>query len=175
MVLIDASTRWFYVSLLSTHNLAFAKMLIQIIRLRSQFPDFPIKSIGLDNAGEFTSRSFNDYCLTIGIDVEHYVAHTHTYNGLVESFLKRLKFIARPLILNSNLSFTIWRHAIMHATTLIQIRPSTYHSYSHYNLYVSMSLIFLIWEFLVVLYMYLCTMSMCKNRSVKETRDLCCL
>ena len=33
MVLIDASTRWSYVCLLSTRNVAFAKLLLQIIRL----------------------------------------------------------------------------------------------------------------------------------------------
>ena len=78
MVLIDALTRWSYVSLLSTRNLAFAKLLAQIIKLRAQFPDYQIKSIRLNNASEFTSRLFNDYCLTIGIDVEHHMTHTHT-------------------------------------------------------------------------------------------------
>ena len=78
MVLIDASTRWSHVSLLSTRNAAFAKLLAQIIRLRAQFPDYTIKKIRLDNAGEFTSQIFNDYCMSIGIDVEHPVAHVHT-------------------------------------------------------------------------------------------------
>ena len=55
MVLIDASTRWSHVCLLSTHNIAFSKLLAQIIKLRAQFPDYLIKSIRLDNAGEFTS------------------------------------------------------------------------------------------------------------------------
>ena len=68
--------------------------------------------------------------MAIGIDVEHSVAHTYTQNGLTESFIKRLKFITRALILNSNLAFTIWGHAIMHATSLIQIRSSAYHSCS---------------------------------------------
>ncbi|MBW1279430.1 transposase family protein, partial [Escherichia coli] len=78
MVLIDASTRWSHVSLLSTRNLAFAKLLAQVIRLRAHFPDFPLRAIRLDNAGEFTSQTFNDYCMSIGINVEHHVAHVHT-------------------------------------------------------------------------------------------------
>ena len=61
MVLIDASTRWSHVCLLSTRNASFARMLAQIITLRAQFPDHPIKNIHLDNAGEFTSQAFNDY------------------------------------------------------------------------------------------------------------------
>ena len=84
-MLIDASTRWSYVCLLSTRNTAFARMLAQIIRLWAQFPNHPIKKIHLDNAGEFTSQALNDCYISIGIDVEHPVAHTHTQNGLVES------------------------------------------------------------------------------------------
>ncbi|XP_026398604.1 uncharacterized protein LOC113294422 [Papaver somniferum] len=71
MVLVDVSTRWSHVALLSTRNATFAKLLAQIIRLRAQHPDYPIKSIRLDNAGEFTSKGFDDYCMSNGIDVEH--------------------------------------------------------------------------------------------------------
>jgi hypothetical protein len=54
MVLIDASTRWSHVSLLSTCNVAFVRLLAQIIKLRAQFLDNLIKTIRLDNAGKFT-------------------------------------------------------------------------------------------------------------------------
>ena len=63
MVLIDASTRWSHVCLLSTRNIAFARLLAQIIRLLTQFPDYSIKKICMDNAEEFTSQDFNHYCL----------------------------------------------------------------------------------------------------------------
>ena len=55
MVLIDASTRWSHVCLLSSGNIAFARLLAQIIRLITQFPDHPFKTIRLDNVGEFSS------------------------------------------------------------------------------------------------------------------------
>ena len=89
MVLIDASTKWSHVCLLSSRNLAFARLLAQLIRLRAHYPDYPIKKIRLDNAGEFTSQAFNEYCMSLGIDVEHPVAHVHTQNGLAESLIKR--------------------------------------------------------------------------------------
>ena len=57
MVLIDASIRWSHVCLLSIQNVAFARLLARIIRFRAQFPDHPIKTILLDNAGEFSSQS----------------------------------------------------------------------------------------------------------------------
>src|ERR1017187_6135398 len=108
MVLIDASTRWSHVCLLSTRNVAFARLLAQIIQLRANFPDYQIKRIRLDNAGEFTSQSFNDYCMSIGIKVEHSVAHVHTQNGLAESLIKILQLIARPLLMKSS---SAWGHA----------------------------------------------------------------
>ena len=71
MVLIDASSKWSYVCLLSTRNLAFAKLLAQILKLWAHFPDNQIKSIRLDNAGEFTSKAFLDFYLVTRIEVEH--------------------------------------------------------------------------------------------------------
>nr|KYP43092.1 Retrovirus-related Pol polyprotein from transposon TNT 1-94 [Cajanus cajan] len=130
MVLIDASTRWSHVCLLSTRNQAFARLLAQLIRLRAHFPDYPIKKIRLDNAGEFTSHAFNVYCISIGIDIDHPIAHVHTQNGLAESFIKRLKLIARPLLMRSKLPMSTWGHAILHAAILIRIRPTSYHKFS---------------------------------------------
>ena len=91
MVLIDASTRWSHVFLLSTRNLAYARLLAQIIKLRAHFLDNPIKTICLDNAGEFSSTAFHDYCMSLGIEVQYPLAHTHTQNGLAESFIKNLQ------------------------------------------------------------------------------------
>ena len=103
LILIDESTRWSHVSLLSSRGVAFARFRAQIIRLKAQFPNFSIKKIILDNVSEFTSKSFNDYCMLIGLDVKHSIAHTHAQNGLAESLIKRLQLIARPLILKSKI------------------------------------------------------------------------
>jgi hypothetical protein len=75
-ILIYASTRWSHVCLLSTHNAAFVRLLAQIIRLQAQF-DYPIQSVWTNNASEFTPQAFYDYCMSIGTNVEHLVAHTH--------------------------------------------------------------------------------------------------
>ena len=101
MVLIDASSRWSHVCLLSSRNLAFAKLLAQMIRLRAQFPDYPIKTIRLDNSGKFTSQAFDAYCVSVEIKVEHLVAHVHTQNGLAKLFIKHLQLIARTLLMKS--------------------------------------------------------------------------
>ena len=130
MVLIDASTRWSHVCLLSSRNVVFARLLAQLIRHRAQFPDHPIKTIRLDNAGEFSSQTFLDYCMFIGIDVQHPVAHVHSHNGLAESFIKCLQLITRPLLLKTKLPLLIWGHAIIHAAILIRLPLTANHDLS---------------------------------------------
>ena len=78
----------------------------------------------MDNLGEFTLKVFNDYCMTLGIKVEHSVPHVHTQNGLAKSLIKRIKLIARPLLQNCLLPTSCWGHAVLHAAALIQLRPS---------------------------------------------------
>ena len=56
--------------------------------------------------------------------------YVHTQNGLVESLIKRIKSIARPLLQNCNLPTTCWGHAVIHAADLIQLRPTAYLSAS---------------------------------------------
>ena len=130
MVLIDASTSWSHVCLLSTQNHAFEKLIAQVIRLRASQPEHQKKSIRLDNAAEFSSKAFNDYFMALGIEVQHFVPYVHTQIGLAESLIKRIKLIARPLLQNCNLPASCWGHAVLHAGDLIQLRPTAYHTAS---------------------------------------------
>jgi hypothetical protein len=130
MVLVDASTRWSHMCLLSTRNLAFVRLLGQIITLQAQFRDYIIKTIRFDNADEFASQAFNDYCMSLEINIEHHVAHVHIQNGLVELLIKHLQLIARSLHMRTKLLVSTWGHAVLHAATLIHIRPTTYHKFS---------------------------------------------
>ena len=74
MILIDASTRWSHICLLFTRNVAFARLFAQMTRLQAQFPYYPIETIRLNNARKFTSQTFIDYDMSVGINIEHLVA-----------------------------------------------------------------------------------------------------
>jgi hypothetical protein len=153
MVLIDASTRWSHMCLLSTRNHAFAMFMMQVIRLKANYPEYRLQSVRLDNAVEFSSRAFNDYCMAQGIEVQHSVSYVHTQNGLAESLIKRIKLIARPLFHICNMPITCWGHAVLHSVDLIQLRPTAYHSVSRYVLYVAMLQAFPIYGYLFAQYM----------------------
>ena len=73
--------------------------------------------------------------MSIGIDVEYLVAHTHTQNGLAESFIKRLQMNARPLLMKTKLPISAWGHATLHVVSLVHIRPTVYHKYSPLQLF----------------------------------------
>lgn len=62
MVMIDTSSRWSYVSLLSTQNVVFSHLFSQIIKLSTHFYDYPIKIIRMDNVGEYIFKTFNEFC-----------------------------------------------------------------------------------------------------------------
>ena len=73
----------------------------------------------MDNAGEYTSKAFDDYCMTLGIKVEHPVPYIHTQNGLAESLIKCIKLIARLLLQHSDLPIDecethLWFESISH-------------------------------------------------------------
>ncbi|KAM2233294.1 hypothetical protein EV2_012216 [Malus domestica] len=134
MVLVYAFTQWSYVCLLSTRNVVFARLLAQIIKLGAQFSDHHIKSIRLDNAGEFTSQTVDDYCMALGIDIEYPVPHVHTQNGLAEAFIKRLQLIACTLLMKKQLPISAWGHVILHVASLVLLRPIANHQYSSIQL-----------------------------------------
>ena len=108
----------------------------------------------MDNAAEFSSCAFNEYCMALGIQVQHSVPYVHTQNGLTESLIKRVKLIARLLLQNCNLPTSCWGHVVLHAADLIQLRPTAYHAPPRCNLYVEIHQIFPICESSVALYTY---------------------
>ena len=120
--------------LLSTCNLTFARLLVQIIKLRAQFPDYCIKTIHPDNVGKFTYQAFNDYYLSTRIIIEEPIAYIHKQNGLVESFIKRLQLIARLFFMRIKLHVLAWGHAILHAAALVHIKQTSYHKFSSLEL-----------------------------------------
>lgn len=70
------------------NKIDFARLLSQIIKLRTHFPDYSIKRIRVDKARKFTFKVFDEYCEARGLDVEHPLAHVHTQNELKEFLIK---------------------------------------------------------------------------------------
>ena len=78
----------------------------------------------MDYAQEFRSHAFEDYCTTTGIVLTYLVPYEHAQNGLAEAFIKKIQLIARPLLLHANLPSNMWGHVVLHATSLLKLRPT---------------------------------------------------
>ena len=123
-VLVDALGKHVEVSLLSTRNLAFPKLLAMIIKIRAHHPEARIKTLRMDNAGEFRSKNFEDFCTATGIHLTYSVPYEHSQNGLAEAYIKKLQMVAWPLLLHAKLPATLWGHAILHTAALLRLRPT---------------------------------------------------
>ena len=73
LVLVDAAGVHFEVSLLSTQNIVFSKILASLIKFRAHYPEYPVKFLRIDNAQEFKSYAFEDYCQATGISLTYSV------------------------------------------------------------------------------------------------------
>jgi transposase InsO family protein len=130
MVLVDAAGIHFEVSLLSTRNIVFAKLLAILIKFRTHNPDFPVKTLRMDNAAEFKSQHFEDYCLATGIELTYSVPYKHSQNGLAEAFIKKIQLISRPLLIQAGLPSYFWAHVVLDAATLLRYRPTLLNDFS---------------------------------------------
>ena len=59
--------------------------------------------------------------MSVGVNIEHLVTHTHIQNGLAESFIKCLQLIVQQLLMKAKLSTFTWGHAIIHVAVLVHI------------------------------------------------------
>jgi hypothetical protein len=92
----DSLSKWSQISLLSTRNLVFARILANVMKLREQFPNNPIQTFRVDRAGEFTSQAFDDYCMAAGIEAQYPIPYVHFQNRIAESLIKRIQMTSRP-------------------------------------------------------------------------------
>ena len=102
-VLVDASRRHAKVSMLSTRNMAFPKLLAMILKIRAHYPDANIKTLRMDNAGKFRSQTFEDYCVASGITLTYVVPYEHSQNGLAKAYIKKIQLVVRPLLSHAKL------------------------------------------------------------------------
>lgn len=88
--------------------------------------------MSIKNAGKFISFTFDDFCTSLGIDVQYLISHIHFQNGLIEVVIKHLQLIARSLLMHSQLLVSAWGHVTLH--TIIQFGPPAFNTFSPYQM-----------------------------------------
>ena len=138
LVLIDAFGSHLEVALLTTRNLVFPRILAILLRYKNHFPEHPIKFLRMDNAMEFRSHAFEDYCIASGITLIYSMSYEHSQNGLAKAFFKKLQLVTRPLLLHAELPDSFWGHALLHAAALLRLRPTLLNHLTSFELLAGM-------------------------------------
>ena len=101
-----------------------------ILRFRNHFLDNQMCFLIMNNALEFKSQAFEDFCTTLGIELTYSMPYEHAHNGLAEAYIKKIQLIVRPLLFHSNPSPTLWGHALLHLAVFLRLRPILLHAQS---------------------------------------------
>lgn len=101
-----------------------------ILKFRNHYPDHKIKSLRVDNAKEFASKTFEDFCSASAITLTYSVPYKHSQNGLAEAFIKKVQLVTRPLLIHARLPSHYWGHAVLHAAALLRFRPTPHNTQS---------------------------------------------
>lgn len=88
----------------------------------------------MDNALEFWSHVFEDYCTATGITLTYFAPYEHSQNDLAKAFIKKLQLITRPLLLHAHLPDSFWDHAVLHAAALLRLQPSLLNTHTPFEL-----------------------------------------
>ena len=95
-----------------------------IIKIRAHNHNVRIKMLRMDNAAEFRSKTFEDFCTATSIHLTYFVPYEYNQNGLAEAYIKKLQMVARPLLLHAKLPATLWGHLVLHTAALLRLCPT---------------------------------------------------
>lgn len=102
--ILPSSHRCFRVALLISRNLVFPIIRAILLWYKKYFSDYYlVKFFRMDNALEFKSHAFEDYCTILGITLTYSAPYERSQNGLVEAFIKKLRLVFRPLSIHAKL------------------------------------------------------------------------
>ena len=101
-----------------------------LIKFKIHHLDFSIKILRMDNAKEFRSQHFEDYCLATSTELTYSIPYEHLENGLAEAFIKKIQLISQPLLIHAGLPLHLWAHAVLNTTTLLRYKPTLFNDYS---------------------------------------------
>jgi hypothetical protein len=89
---------------------------MEIITRYERQHNIKVKKVQTDNAGELTSRWFEDGLAKLGVKHKLSIAYIHETNGIAEGFNRTVTESAHALLFDSNLSLSLWAEANAHAT-----------------------------------------------------------
>jgi len=91
------------------------KALLDMMKLAACQYDKKVKVLQTDNAGELTSKWFEDELAKLGVRHKLSIAYIHETNGMAERFSRTVSASARTLLFDSGLPLSLWGEALTHS------------------------------------------------------------
>jgi len=91
------------------------KALLDMLNIAACQYSTQVKVLQTDNAGELTSRWFEDELAKLGVKHKLSIAYIHETNGMAERFNRTATGSARTLLFDSSLPLSLWGEALTHA------------------------------------------------------------
>lgn len=84
-----------------------------------------VAKLRADYGGEYTSKEFDEFCRSKGIQVLFTVPHNPQMNGIAERLNRTLQDKARAMLLSIELDDIFWKEAILTANYLTNRSPAS--------------------------------------------------
>lgn len=121
---IDENTHYTVTYLLEFKNEVLKMFKDFVAKAESHF-NLKLVHLYCDNGGEYLSNDFKEYCVEKGITFHLTIPHTPQQNGVAERMNRTITEKARTMIFTSELEKSFWGEAVLTATYLINILPTT--------------------------------------------------
>lgn len=124
VIYLDHFTHFLWVFPLRQKSEVFSTFLKFMAYVSNQFGR-SIKSLQCDNGGEYQNQQFLNHLATHGIIPRFSCPYTSQQNGKAERTLRTLNNSVRSLLIQANMPTNYWVEALMMATHLFNILPSS--------------------------------------------------
>jgi len=84
-----------------------------------------IVNLYIDNGREYLSNEMKEFCVQKGISYHLTIPHTLQQNGVSERMIRSITEKARALVIGGKIQKTFWGEAVLTATYLINISPTS--------------------------------------------------
>jgi transposase InsO family protein len=120
---VDEHTRmmWLYTIKLKSEALEVFKKFKVLTETES---GKSIKTLRTDGGGEYTSKSFEEFCCNEGISHEVTSPYTPQHNGLAERRNRTILDMARSMLKQKNMPHMFWGEAVSTATYILNKCPT---------------------------------------------------
>ncbi|BBN68038.1 transposable element gene, partial [Prunus dulcis] len=123
MLLIDDCTRmtWVYFLRYKSDAITCFRKFKSMVELQS---GFKVKCVRSDRGGEFTSSEFSKLCEEGGIQRQLTTAYTPQQNGVVERKNRTVVEMAKAMLHEKNMPYSLWAEAVHTAVYLLNRSPT---------------------------------------------------